>query len=98
MVLDEIFGAENFVVTCVWQRKQSPQNDAIYFSAMHDYVLVYAKQVKLNADDANGWQRRMIQRGQEQEDRYTILIDFDGRTVFAGIRHHRPMPCSRPMP
>ncbi len=75
MVLDEIFGAENFVVTCVWQRKQSPQNDAIYFSAMHDYVLVYAKRVKLSADDANGWQRRLIRRGQEQEDRYTNRDD-----------------------
>lgn len=78
MVLDEIFGAENFVASCVWQKKQSPQNDAIYFSAMHDHVLVYAKQVKLNGDDPNGWQRNLLSRGDEQEDRY-LNVDNDPR-------------------
>ncbi len=40
---DEIFGEENFVANIIWQKKQSPQNDATYFSDMHDYILVYAK-------------------------------------------------------
>jgi adenine-specific DNA-methyltransferase len=78
MVLDEIFGAECFVASCAWQKKQSPQNDAIYFSAMHDYVLVYAKQVKLSGDDANGWQRNLLARGDAQEDRY-MNLDSDVR-------------------
>jgi len=82
MVLDEIFGAENFVVTCVWQKKQSPQNDAIYFSTMHDYVLVYAKQVKLSGDDAAGWRRNLLLRGQEQEDRY-LNVDSDARGAWS---------------
>ena len=43
MVLDEIFGDESFVVTCIWQKKYSPQNDAEHFSPSHDYILVYAK-------------------------------------------------------
>jgi adenine-specific DNA-methyltransferase len=81
MVLDEIFGAENFVATCVWQKKQSPQNDAIYFSSMHDYVLVYAKKTKLAADDSEGWQRNLIPRGLEQEDRYQNP-DSDDRGVW----------------
>ena len=78
MVLDEIFGADNFVATCVWQKKQSPQSDATYFSTMHDYLLVYAKQVKLSGDDPNGWQRNLLVRGEEQEDRYQNP-DEDGR-------------------
>ncbi|MEY2838217.1 MAG: hypothetical protein RJB60_516 [Pseudomonadota bacterium] len=43
MVLDEIFGDEQFITNVVWQKKYSPQNDAEFFSASHDHVLVYAK-------------------------------------------------------
>ncbi|BDB12225.1 site-specific DNA-methyltransferase [Thermus thermophilus] len=43
MLLDEIFGPQNFVATVVWERSDSPRMDASYFSVRHDYVLVYAK-------------------------------------------------------
>jgi adenine-specific DNA-methyltransferase len=43
MVMDEIFGAENFVATCIWHKMDSPKNTAEFFSEDHDYVLVYAK-------------------------------------------------------
>jgi adenine-specific DNA-methyltransferase len=65
MVLDEIFGEQAFVVTCVWQRKQSPRRTTpSHFSAMTmTMFLSYAKRVKLSADDANGWQRRLDSAG-----------------------------------
>ena len=43
MVMDEIFGQENFVATCIWHKMDSPKNTAEFFSEDHDYVLVYAK-------------------------------------------------------
>ncbi|MFK7805435.1 MAG: site-specific DNA-methyltransferase [Anaerolineae bacterium] len=43
MVLDEIFGVENFVSTIIWEKKYAPQNDARWLSENHDYVLLYAK-------------------------------------------------------
>ena len=49
--MDEIFGRENFVANVVWKKKYSPQNDAKYFSDMHDHILVYGKNkevLKLN--------------------------------------------------
>ena len=45
--LDEIFGRQNFVTTIIWQKKYSPQNDATFFSDMHDYIIVYAKNISL---------------------------------------------------
>ena len=42
-VCDEIFGLRNYVGTTIWERAFSPKNDAKYFSASHDYVIVYAK-------------------------------------------------------
>ncbi|MBD9360771.1 site-specific DNA-methyltransferase [Methylomonas fluvii] len=45
MVLDEIFGEENFVATCIWQKKYSTKSDTRFFSESHEYLLVYAKDV-----------------------------------------------------
>jgi adenine-specific DNA-methyltransferase len=40
MMLDEIFGDENFVASLTWANKVSPANDAMFFSRDHDSVLV----------------------------------------------------------
>lgn len=42
-LMDEIFNRDNFVGNIVWEKKYSPQNDARWFSDMHDHILVYAK-------------------------------------------------------
>ena len=43
MLMDEIFGASNFVSSVTWQKKASPSNDAKYFSYDHEFLMVYAK-------------------------------------------------------
>ena len=43
MLMDEIFGKENFVSNIIWQKKNNPQNDAKYFSDNHEFILCYAK-------------------------------------------------------
>jgi len=40
---DEVFGADNFVSTLIWERAYAPKNDAKYVSSSHDYILMYAK-------------------------------------------------------
>ena len=47
VVLDDVFGAANFVANVVWQKKFAPANDATHLSASHDHVLVYAKRKQL---------------------------------------------------
>lgn len=69
-MLDEIFGEENFIANICWQKKQSPQNDAINISDMHDHIVVYARQAKSDKNDKQGWQRNKFARGAEQEARY----------------------------
>jgi adenine-specific DNA-methyltransferase len=63
MMLDEIFGAQNFVAACVWQKNFSPKNTAQFFSEDHDYVLVVAK-------DKLQWRPRLLERTAEMEARY----------------------------
>jgi len=69
-LMNEIFGSNNFVATIAWQKKQSPQNDAINISDMHEYVLCYAKQIKSNRNDPNGFSRNLIPKTDVQRSRY----------------------------
>lgn len=43
MMLNEVFGEENFVEELIWKKRVSPANDAQWFSSDHEYILVYAK-------------------------------------------------------
>jgi len=63
MVMDEVFGEENFVATIIWHKMDSPKNTAILFSEDHDYIVVYAKSV------AN-WSPNLIERNEEMKARY----------------------------
>lgn len=42
-IMDEIFGANNFIATISWQNKVSPANDARFFSDDFDFLICYAK-------------------------------------------------------
>lgn len=65
-VCDEIFGEDNFIANVVWQKKYAPQNDATYFSSMHDHILVYAKLAKRTKNDAQGWTLDLLPRTESQ--------------------------------
>ncbi len=43
VLLEEIFGQENFVATAIWEKADSPRNSARQFSEDHDYVLVVSR-------------------------------------------------------
>ncbi|MDK7083168.1 site-specific DNA-methyltransferase [Pseudoglutamicibacter cumminsii] len=43
ILMDEVFGAGNFVAEVVWQKADSARNDVSGFSADHDVILVYGK-------------------------------------------------------
>ena len=74
MIMNEIFGAANFVATIIWQKVYSPKNSARHFSEDHDYVVVYAR----NADI---WTPVLLPRTSEMEARYSNP-DNDPRGVW----------------
>lgn len=71
---DEIFGEDNFVDSVIWEKKYSPQNDAKWLSANHDYILVYAKNKLI-------WRPNLLPRSEEQNARYKNP-DNDPRGVW----------------
>jgi len=47
VLMDEIFGRNNFVANVVWRKNYAPKSSARHFSEDHDHILVYAKEAKL---------------------------------------------------
>lgn len=43
MLMDEVFGAANFIAEVVWQKTYSPRNDSKGIPAVTDVILVYSK-------------------------------------------------------
>lgn len=63
MLMNEVFGEENFVATVLWQKVYSPKNSARHFSEDHDYIIVYAR-------DAETWRPTLLPRSEEANARY----------------------------
>ena len=61
-LMDEVFGAENFIATVVWEKSYSPRNDSKTFSASHDFVLVYARSA--------GWSSNRLARSEANNKGY----------------------------
>ena len=62
LLMNEIFGEENFVTTVIWERAFSPVNLKKHFSENHDYIICFAKNLDLL--DAKGLNRK------ENDERY----------------------------
>ena len=75
MVMDEIFGEENFVATAIWQKIFSPKNSAKHFSEDHDFILVYAR-------DLAQWTPNTLERSESAISRYKNP-DNDPRGAWA---------------
>ena len=63
LLMNEIFGEENFITEIVWQRTFATKNDSKYFSTEHEYILLYAKSI-------SGLTINLLERGEKQNIRY----------------------------
>src|SRR2546425_491390 len=63
MLMNEIFGEENFIAQIVWKKRSTPPNDKI-IGANHEYILCFAR-------DANLVALNLRERSEEQRARYT---------------------------
>lgn len=71
VMMDELFGRNNFVANVVWQKKSSPQSNSTWLSDSHDHVLVYAKRKET-------WRPNKLPRTAEQNSIYKNSDEFDG--------------------
>ena len=64
VMMDEVFGRQNFVATIIWQKVFTVKNSARHFSDMHDYILVYAR-------DISRWERNLLPRTEALDSTYS---------------------------
>jgi adenine-specific DNA-methyltransferase len=64
MLMNEVFGEENFIATIIWQKVFSPKNSARHFSEDHDYIIVYARNAEI-------WTPQALPRTEEANARYS---------------------------
>ncbi len=74
LLMNEIFGEENFVANIIWQKKYAPQNDAKWFTDNHDHILLYSKS-KVD------WKLYPLPRT-EKQNKYYINDDNDGKGLW----------------
>ena len=60
MVMDEIFGEENFVALIAWQGMDTIKNDAKYFSSNCEFIMSYGKDIE--ATQIKGFKRTEKQK------------------------------------
>ncbi|MGI8436005.1 MAG: site-specific DNA-methyltransferase [Chthoniobacterales bacterium] len=97
-VMDEIFGAHNFVATIIWQKMDSPKNTAIHLSEDHDYIVMYAK-------SGDRWRPNKLPRTDAMKARYKnpdddprgpwLLSDLAARNFYAAGRYPITTPTGR---
>jgi adenine-specific DNA-methyltransferase len=87
ILLDEIFGRTNFLASIAWQKIYTTKNSSRYFSAMHDYILVYAK-------DKEKWQIGNLPREEKQDAAYENP-DSDSRGPWKATPLHARNPYSQ---
>ena len=63
VLMDEVFGRQNFVNNVIWEKKYSPANDAKWLSDSHDFIIVYAK-------NKETWRPNLLPRSDEMNSRY----------------------------
>jgi len=63
VMLDEIFGRQNFVNNIIWEKKYTVANDSKYFSDNHDFIIVYAK-------SKDCWKINRLARSMEMDKAY----------------------------
>lgn len=84
ILMDEIFGRNNFINNCIWHKKHTRANDAKWFSDNHDFIIVYAKNKSI-------WRPNLLPRTEESLNGYSNP-DNDPRGIWASGPCHAKTP------
>lgn len=90
LLMDDIFGEENFVAELIWKSKSGGANDSRFFATDQEYILVYSKNIDkantfmdkdyevatiYNYEDEKG--KYALDRLDKQSIRYSKTLDYE---------------------
>jgi len=69
MLMDEVFGAENFSAIFIWQKRKGGGNDSNLVAYDHDYIVMFAKDKSVLGKIFEGYDEDYAKRYREQDDK-----------------------------
>ena len=90
LLMDEVFGGDNFVSQLIWKSKSGGANDSRFFANDHEYILCYARNIdrlvinidknatvstSYNLEDKKG--KYALDRLDKQSIRYSKSLDYE---------------------
>jgi adenine-specific DNA-methyltransferase len=97
-LMDEVFGARNFIATAIWNMMDSPKNSARHLSEDHEYVALYAA-------SKDKWKPNPLRRSEAMIARYKnsdndprgpwLLSDLAARNFYAQGRYAITTPSGK---
>ncbi len=91
LLMDEIFGEENFVAELIWKKKAGGGADAKFFADDHEYILCYAKNINNISNfyiNLNDEQRKSYNLKDENFEKYGY---YKRKNLYqSGIDSNRP--------
>ena len=68
VLLDEIFGRNNFIGTFIWQKKKGGGNDSRYIAIEHEYIVCVAKNIEQLPDWHTDYDEDYLKRYSEEDE------------------------------
>ncbi|WP_412474165.1 site-specific DNA-methyltransferase [Halobacteriovorax sp. YZS-1-1] len=67
LMMNEIFGEENFISHLIWQNKKGGGNDARHLAVEHEYILMYAKEKESVGHLFEEYSEKYLERYKEED-------------------------------
>lgn len=86
LMMDRIFGTENFVANCIWQKRYSASNDHKTIAPLHDYIWFFRGMAHGNATSCRVERKRIANIAITMNREIFVLIITPATKVLKSVR------------
>lgn len=75
LLMNEIFGEENFIAQFIWQKRKGGGNDSKYIAVDHEYILIYVKSIITNENWRIAYDKKYLARYEFEDEQGKFYYD-----------------------
>ena len=75
LLMNEIFGEENFIAQLIWQKRKGGGNDSKYIAVDHEYILIYVKSIIANECWRIAYDKKYLARYEFEDEQGKFYYD-----------------------
>lgn len=75
LLMNEIFGEENFITQLIWQKRKGGGNDSTYIAVDHEYILIYMKSTISNENWRIAYDKDYLARYKFEDEKGRFYYD-----------------------